>query len=211
MLNIYGKLKFHYDNLLTRPAPPQNTFDSIRTVYEEAFDIKIPRYDVYRSKIEVDNCPISDIVTLVGPKEKDTRKLPSGVITCHNSIVYVDIIDERFLDIGSNEEADEYIKHIYNVINEIISYDHMSMSVTKAAKNPHGMLLKMLPFYYTLHHACSIFPAYVNEELFIEILLNNKLVKSKNEAETVINQVVMNAFSDIPPIIYSLIRMHMSE
>ena len=85
MTTNYENMKNHFDKLIKGGYPTSHGLESIRSVYEDAFNKKINLYDVYQTNLKVSTNPVGGLITLIGPYNDN---LPEGFIMNEDGKVY---------------------------------------------------------------------------------------------------------------------------
>lgn len=197
----YCDIMNHFNNLILGTYPRGTGYETIRTVYERAFDMNVNLQDIYETRLSIPTNPIKGIITLLGPDPKDEREIPTGLIGFDESSVFyvTHYTDDIFKDLSDIEEARFYIKSVFNTIYDIVKFD--KFDIKYARNNPYVTTLYSYPFYFTYHHVKRCFPHLINDEVFFEIF--EKYYSDSEYTKQVLESLNANEYSSIPESIYS--------
>lgn len=201
----YAKLKDHFDKLVLGGYPKNTRLEPIRTTYEDMFDMRIDRQDVYETKLLIPSNPISSIITLVGPEtDSNDNCIPTGLIGSNESNVhYINhFTSDSFMD---NEESNEkYIKEVFRIMYDIMEYDRFAINLYKnIPSNPYVCTLSTYPFYFTYHHAKEVYPNLITSKVFYE-LLEKYYVDEKDLQDKLMDSLYNSKYTPDTERIYSI-------
>lgn len=208
----YSVIKDHFDSIITCRSMHDNGQSYIHDVYKQAFSVKTGLFDAYTTNISIATNPVSQFITLVGPKEK-YPDMPIGIMPCMNMqnitvLTCVNVMDNQYLRGIYKYNIVDYIKYVYHAISNIIVADiAYNMACDDIYINPHCIFLRIYPIYLAYHHIASVSAPDVFTEEAIETFkqLISKFVNSNDDADLVYNSIISNNYSCDFSIIYNTI------
>lgn len=196
------RMKIHYDNLISGGYPKNTGLEPIRSVYENAFNVKINLYDVYSTPISSQEIPIGDLITLIGPEDKE-NKIPTGIIEHRKGIAYVNKFTNDILKYTpSPSTMYDYMYMVFNSMLAIVNTGAFKLNFTSKTNDPYFDQLKSYPFYFTFHHMKKSFPNSFKLGHF-KYILQRYYVKQE-DIDALLNSVDSHEFTVDPEEIYSI-------
>lgn len=188
----YAAIKTHFDRLFNNMAFPID-FDHTRSVYSNAFNIPTAAYPMYAQPLKVMNNPINRIVTFAVNKSLDVDKVPYGIMPSINGIDYIHILDYEFGNGITEKNLENYIRHVYRYISDIVSYDKFADA---DGRTPYGIFLRACPIYFTYHHIDSV-AGNIASEMSLPIFNNfaDEIVKNENDIEALLESISSTTYN----------------
>lgn len=209
MFTNYSVMKTHFDRLISGELgnPYFRGAEPIRTTYEKAYGKQINMYTVHESafKVETNQC-IKSMITLIGPVGED-RDLPEGIMMSDTGLTHVSIFTTEINRGIVPENAEDYIKSIYNYMDTIIRSDSFYQPESIARDNPYMKLVRVLPFYFTYFHIRTSAPEYIDHEVFAS-LLEKYLIGEAESIEKLLNHLSGRQYSSDMNSIYSTMTVN---
>lgn len=158
----YAILKDHFEGLLNAYKNGSYidygyTYEDLRDTYEQMFDMKINRVEIFRTPLKISSLPIGAIATLVEP-ENYNKDLETGLMPTEKCVVSTNSINEEILTAIANKrptESDirEYALFVYDSIKRVVEWDvFYTNNDYKARSNPYALTVKVIPLYFAVRH-----------------------------------------------------------